>query len=140
MADFNNDYWSQFPTHGPGAPGYMPAPVANDPRLTTQPMPSQQGPGGRQGSVEHMPEVYNDPAFDAYYQQQKAAGKSFTDIMDGWNVYTGQPTGGNFGAIYNGNMPNGPTGPLQGGGAQGDYQSEFMQAAQELGISPQQFR
>ena len=39
---------------------------------------------------------------------------------------TAQPTLGN------------PTG--QGGGGQGDYQTEFLQAAQELGISPQQFR
>ena len=85
----NDNYWSQFPTHGPGAPGYMPASNgappgyippgqlygggASDPRVTTQPMPSQPGPS-------------------------------------------------------------------DGGGAQGDYQQEFLQAAQELGISPQQFR
>src|SRR5690348_15014337 len=91
----NDNYWSQFPTHGPGAPGYMPAsdngfsttgvsgtgahmvngqPTTYDPVASTQPMPSQQGTGGAQG------------------------------------------VGG------------------------GDYQQEFLQSAQELGISPQQFR
>jgi hypothetical protein len=71
-----NDYWSQFPTHGPGAPSYTPAPNAG----------------------------VSTPSF-------------------GSGPDTGQ-------------SQQGPS----DGQAGGDYQSEFLAAAQALGISPQQFR